>query len=171
MERFIVLLSQPIGRIQWHKKGIKAHWSWYVAFIGQKCPSKFICSLLAYKQFLQTLKGVGTYGLYIWQEDSIVYWMSENPLQVGATFEHLPQYSKFNYGRRPGSPCKTLLPHHLWAHAPKCCCLVIAAVTKDGNCTVQVGENSILLPTSHTCTLLSVRTQRLHSIQRLKLLD
>ena len=138
MERFIVLLSQPIGRVQWHKKGIKAHLpSWYVVFIGQKdylnnklyllrfCKaysSRCNCSLLAYKQFrpafLQTLKGVGTYGLYIWQEDSIVYWVSENPLQVGATFEHLPQYSKFNYGRRPGSPCKTLLPHHLWAYEP-----------------------------------------------------
>ena len=118
MERFIVLLSQPIGRVQWHKKGIKAHPSWYVVFIGQKSSSKCICSLLAYKQFLQTLKGVGTHGLYIWQEDSIVYWMSENPLQVGATFEHLPQYSKLTYGRRPGSPFKTLLPHHLWAYEP-----------------------------------------------------
>ena len=35
----------------------------------------------------------------------------------------------------------------------------------------SVGGKSILLPMSHTCTLLSVRTQRIHSIQRLKLLD
>ena len=114
---------------------------------GKAFSSKCNCSVLAYKQFqpafLQTLKGVGTYGLYIWQEDSIVYWVSENPLQVWATFEHRPQHSKFNYGRRPGSPGKTLLPHHLThyeATPPKCCCLVIAAVTKDGNCTVQLGE-------------------------------